>query len=311
MKTSRRHFIREIVAGAGTMFFSVRANAVNSVEDFTGYPDRVGMLVDLSLCIGCRKCEEACKQANQLPPVTVPLEDKSVFDLPRRTDAEHYTVVNRFNSGQVDKPPVYVKKQCMHCEEPACASACLVGALTKSKEGAVVYNKDVCLGCRYCMIACPFGIPAYEYHNSTSPQVRKCTLCYERIKKGQTPACVAICPNEAITFGKRSDLIKLAQEKIIKNPGKYQDHIYGLTEAGGTSWLYISEVPFATIGFPPNLGTKPFADYTRGFLSAVPVVFVAWPALLGGFYLFTKSRQQSLGKRASLDGREALNDETD
>lgn len=301
MKTSRRNFIREIAAGAGTMLFSLRANAVDPVEDFTGHPDRIGMLVDLSLCIGCRKCEEACKQANHLPPPTVPLEDKSVFEQPRRTDAEHYTVVNRFVSDQPDEPPVFVKKQCMHCEEPACASACLVGALTKSREGPVLYNKDICLGCRYCMIACPFSIPAYEYHNATTPQVRKCTLCYERIKDGQMPACAAICPNEAITFGKRTDLIKLAEEKIIRNPGKYQDHIYGVTEAGGTSWLYLSEVPFATIGFPMDLGTKPFPDYTRGFLSAVPVVFVVWPALLGGFYLFSKNRQQRLSKADDLD----------
>jgi len=306
MKSNRRHFIRDIAAGAGTLFFGGQAVAGDSVEDFTGYPDRVGMLVDLSLCIGCRKCEEACKQSNQLPPVTVPLEDKSIFEHHRRTDAENYTVVNRFASDQPDKPPVYVKKQCMHCEEPACASACLVGALTKSKEGPVLYNKNVCLGCRYCMIACPFYIPAYEYHNPASPKIRKCTLCYERITNGGVPACAAICPNEAITFGKRADLIKLAGEKFMKHPGKYQDHIYGVTEAGGTSWLYISEVPFATIGFPTDLGERPFPDFTRGFLSAVPVVFVVWPALLGGFYLFAKNRERQLNGNASpaLDGKE-------
>jgi len=197
---------------------------------------------------------------------------------------------NRFPPPEAGKPPVFVKKQCMHCNEPACASACLVGAFTKSKEGAVLYNKDVCLGCRYCMIACPFGIPAYQYHNPTSPKVRKCTLCYERTKKGESPACAGICPPEAITFGKRHDLIRLAAEKIRLHPGQYQDQIYGLTEAGGTSWLYISAVPFADLGFPMNIGTKPFADYTRGFLSAVPVVFTVWPALLGGFHLFSKNR---------------------
>jgi Fe-S-cluster-containing dehydrogenase component len=306
MKKSRRHFLTQIAAGAGAVCCGPQAVAGTSVEDFTGYPDRVGMLVDLSLCIGCRKCEEACKQSNQLPPVTVPLEDKSVFERHRRTDAENYTVVNQFPSDQPDKPPVYVKKQCMHCEEPACASACLVGALKKSPEGAVTYNKDICIGCRYCMIACPFNIPAYEYHNPTYPKVRKCTLCYERITNGGMPACAAICPTEAITFGKRAELIKMAGEKILKHPGKYQDHIYGVTEAGGTSWLYLSEVPFATIGFPANLGPRPFADYTRGFLSAVPVVFVAWPALLGGFYLFTKNRQPQLkgDARPALDGKE-------
>ncbi len=306
MKSTRRDFIRAMAAGAGTVCLGSSASAVSSVEEFSGYPDRVGMLVDLSLCIGCRKCEEACKRSNELPPVSVPLEDKSVFEQVRRTDADNYTVVNRFGGTEPDQNPVYVKKQCMHCEEPACASACLVGALKKSREGPVVYNKDICLGCRYCMIACPFYIPAYEYHNPTSPKIRKCTLCYERIKSGGMPACAEICPNEAITFGKRSELINLARERILKSPGKYQDHIYGVQEAGGTSWLYLSEVPFATLGFPMQLGVKPFPEYTRGFLSAVPVVFVVWPALLGGFYLFAKNREQALaeGDNPAGNGKE-------
>jgi Fe-S-cluster-containing dehydrogenase component len=302
MKHHRRHFFKRMAAGTGTVLFGLRAHAGTSVEDFPGYAERFGLLMDLSLCIGCRKCEEACKQANQLPPSPVPLEDKSIFERERRTDAENYTVVNRYAPRQPDSPPVFTKKQCMHCSEPACASACLVGAFTKTKEGAVRYNKDICLGCRYCMIACPFSIPAYEYHNPTSPQVRKCTLCPDRVKQGEAPACASICPREAITFGKRTDLIKLAAEKMARHPGKYQDHLYGLNEAGGTTWLYLSEVPFATIGFPTNLGTKPFAEYTRGFLSAVPVVFVVWPALLGGFHLFSQSRSRTLREATGPDG---------
>jgi formate dehydrogenase iron-sulfur subunit len=335
MKDNRRQFLARLAAGVGAVCFTAKADDRASVEGFTGYPDRVGMLVDLSLCIGCRNCEEACKQANHLPPVSVPLGDKSVFDHVRRTDVGNYTVVNRFiprsaglRPGELVKDPkragsesgapignespeaapVYVKKQCMHCNEPACVSACLVGAMTKSKEGPVRYNPDLCIGCRYCMIACPFSIPAFEYHNPTSPKISKCTLCYDRIKDGQIPACAAHCPTEAITFGKRSDLIKLAGEKIVQNPGKYQDHIYGLTEVGGTSWLYLSKVPFAELGFPMGLGTKPFADYTWGFLSVVPVVFVVWPALLGGFYLFTKSRQEHLDEDAGPNANKKGNE---
>ena len=193
MKGNRRRFLEGIAASGGALLFSVPTSASNSVEYFPGWPERFGMLMDLSLCIGCRKCEEACKSANQLPPVKVPLEDQSVFDRQRRTDAENYTVVNRYPNPLQDRPPVHVKKQCMHCEEPACASACLVGALSKSPEGAVVYNEKICLGCRYCMIACPFYIPAYEYFNPTSPKVRKCTFCYERIARKETPACAKIC----------------------------------------------------------------------------------------------------------------------
>ncbi len=308
MKSTRRHFFKTMATGAGTMLLGPSAKAMSSVEQFNGYPERVGMLVDLSLCIGCRRCEEACKRANQLPPVEAPLNDSSVFEHTRRTDAENYTVVNRFANPQPNQPAVYVKKQCMHCEEPACASACLVGALRKTKEGPVVYNPDICLGCRYCMIACPFYIPAYEYHNPTSPKVRKCTLCYERIKAGGMPACAEICPVEAITFGKRSDLIKLAQAQILNNPGEYQNHIYGLDEVGGTTWLYISKVPFAKLGFPTDVGTTPFPEYTRGFLSAVPVVFVVWPALLGGFHLFANNRQPA---PAQEDGVTRNDEETE
>jgi NAD-dependent dihydropyrimidine dehydrogenase PreA subunit len=188
----------------------------------------------------------------------------------------------------------------MHCNEPACASACLVGALKKTPEGAVVYNKDICLGCRYCMIACPFNVPAYEYHDAFAPQVCKCDLCHERfITDHEPPACVSICPQEVMVFGKRDDLIDLARERIALHPEKYQDHIYGINEAGGTSWLYLSEVPFEDLGFPMDLGTKPYPEYTRGFLSMVPGVLILWPALLGGFHAFMKSREKAAGQEAT------------
>ena len=152
----------------------------------------------------------------------------------------------------------------MHCNEPACASACLVGALTKTPEGPVTYNKDVCIGCRYCMIACPFNVPAYEYHDAFAPQVQKCNMCQERfLKTKKPPACLSICPQEVMTFGKRKDLIDIGRERITNHPGKYQDHIYGINEAGGTSWLYLSSIPFADLGFPTDLGTKAYPEYTR------------------------------------------------
>ena len=94
------------------------------------------------------------------------------------------------------------------------------------------------------MIACPFEIPTYEYDEAFTPRVMKCTMCFERVKEKKLPGCVESCPNEALTFGKRKDLIKIARERIKKYPGRYQDHIYGEAEMGGTSWLYLSGVPF-------------------------------------------------------------------
>lgn len=262
------------------------------------------MLTDLSLCVGCRKCEWACNEVNGLPNQPIEAyEDASVFEESRRTSAAKFTVVNRFEpTGSID--PVYVKKQCMHCFEPACASACLVRAFSKKPEGPVLYNNKVCIGCRYCMIACPFSVPAYEYADAFSPEVKKCTMCFERFtKEGEKPACASICPREAITFGKRSSLLKLAREKIRSNPDRYVDHIYGEHEVGGTNWLYLSPVPFEELGFRTDLGETPYPEMTKPFLSAVPLVLSIWPMLLMGSYAFTKKRER---KEQSTDVQERV-----
>jgi formate dehydrogenase iron-sulfur subunit len=292
MGISRRKFLKAAAAAGGAGLVG-KSKLASGVEHFTGYPDRFGVLTDVTRCVGCRTCEAACNEINKLPPPKVPFDDQSVFEKTRRTDERTYTVVNRYPNPKPGGPPIYVKHQCRHCDEPACASACLVAAFTKTPEGPVTYNKGVCVGCRYCMTACPFYVPAYEYNDPFSPEIKKCTMCYDaRVSKGGIPACVEACPMEAMTFGKRSDLLRVAKKRIIENPGRYIDHIYGEHEVGGTCWLYISGVPFEQIGFPTDLGTKPYPELTRGFLSMVPGVLVIWPALLGGFYMFTQRREQ-------------------
>lgn len=290
---SRREFVKGAAAFGGCLFLTtLLGNPYEAhASDLSGWPERFGMLTDITRCIGCRRCEEACNRENNLPDPAVPFEDKSVFEEKRRTDAQTYTVVNRYADPKTGEP-VYTKIQCNHCTEPACASACPVGALKKSPEGPVIYNEAVCIGCRYCMTACPFYIPAFEYHDTTTPAIQKCFMCSERLAEGKVPACATECPVEAITFGKRSDLLKIARERIRAHPEKYIDHIYGEREAGGTDWLYLSGVPFRELGFPEGLGEKPLPELTRGFLSAVPVVLVTWPAVLGGLYLFNRQRRQ-------------------
>ncbi|GAB4298957.1 MAG: hypothetical protein Kow0090_14410 [Myxococcota bacterium] len=261
MKIDRRGFLRFAIA-SGVLTFAARANG--NEKGKSANDDSLGALMDITLCIGCRKCEQACNQANNLPPPKVSFEDKSVFEKERRMTAEAYTVVNQYIPKDGDKPlcehPVYVKLQCMHCNDPACVSACIVGALTKERNGAVIYDKDKCIGCRYCMVACPFQVPAYEYFNPLTPQVRKCTFCFDRLKKGERPACVSVCTTEAIAFGKRSELLELAKTRLKDRPERYTDVIYGEKEVGGTSWMYLSPVPFEKIGFlklpetaPPRL----------------------------------------------------------
>ena len=195
----------------------------------------------------------------------------------------------------------FAKTQCMHCVEPACASGCVVKALEKTASGPVVYHTDRCLGCRYCMIACPFGVPKYEFKSAT-PLVKKCTFCAERQAKGLAPACTEVCPSGALQFGARAELLEEAKKRIYQNPEKYVHKIYGEDEAGGTSWLYISDVPFESLTLPQGIGKKSYPELADGALSAVPFVITLWPPLLMGMYTFSKRRDEVAAREG--DGRQ-------
>jgi len=294
MKLDRRNFFKVMGAATGaTLTARPRDAAARSLK---APPDAYGCLVDLTRCVGCRKCEEACNTVNALPPPDRSFEDPTVLNTLRRPDEKAYTVVNRYFPGTRDTQnqlvPAFVKIQCMHCQDPACASACIVGALTKEANGSVHYDVSKCIGCRYCMVACPFEIPAYEYQDPITPRVMKCTFCFDRIsKEGGLPGCAEICPTEAITFGKRSTLLKVAKDRIEKNPAKYLDKIYGEREVGGTSWMYISGVPFEKLGFisVPDQPTPKLSETIQHTLFSYlwsPIVLFG---LLGGI-MWTSNR---------------------
>jgi Fe-S-cluster-containing dehydrogenase component len=254
MGIDRRDFLK-IMGVSGATAIAGSARSAHGWQS-KAPPDPFGCLVDLSRCVGCRKCELACNEVNHLPTPKNRFDDLRVLDEKRRPDEGTYTVINRYHPGKIDDrgqlSPFFVKVQCLHCQDPACVSACIVGALTKKENGAVHYDVGKCIGCRYCMVACPFEIPAYEYHDPLTPKVQKCTFCYERIvRPGGKPACAAICPVEAITFGKRDKLLEVAHGRISGNPATYIDHVYGEHEAGGTSWIYLSPVPFEDVGLIP------------------------------------------------------------
>lgn len=297
MKVSRRRFLATVGATAALAAQPAAARAWESRAP----EDPYGCLVDLTRCIGCRKCELACKEVNSLPDPKEPFDAAWVMDTERRPDAAAFTVVNRYYTGRLDdrdKPvPTFVKVQCMHCQDPACASACITGALAKQENGTVHYDVSKCIGCRYCMVACPFQIPAYEYNEALMSRVRKCTFCYERVvEKGEMPGCASICPTEAITFGKRNDLLRIARQRIAKDPGQYIDHIYGEHEVGGTSWLYISNVPFEKAGFITNLPLDPPSKRTESIQHSLFSYLwspVALFAALGGVMAMTGGASNS------------------
>lgn len=297
MELNRRNFMKfTTVAGAGGLTAAVKKAHANHNKPIS--PDWYGVLIDTTICIGCRKCEWACNNVNKLPNKPLEeFEDKSVFKKMRRPDAGAYTVVNQYDNPKNPEKPYSVKVQCMHCNDAACVSACIVGALTKDqKTGAVIYDPWKCIGCRYCMAACPFQIPAYEYHNALAPQVRKCTFCFERISTdGKVPACVSICPVEALTFGKREDLIKLARERIAIEPDRYIDHIYGEHELGGTSWMYLSGKPMEEMDMK-KFKDRPIPSYTEPLQHAIFKNFVppvSLFAFLGGIMWLFKNKEEA------------------
>ncbi|HIJ89632.1 MAG: 4Fe-4S dicluster domain-containing protein [Desulfobulbaceae bacterium] len=294
---NRRSFLKGgLAGGAAIAAVGTSKQALAGTQSFGGYPDSMGVLVDLTKCVGCRTCEAACNKEQGLPEPDKPFDDPSVFDerreggLPRRTSEKAYTVVQKYDVPGREHP-LFRKVQCNHCNEPACLTSCFVNAYRKTPEGAVMYDPTVCVGCRTCMVACPFYIPAYSYSSATNPVVKKCIMCYEtRLKFGRPPACVEACPQEVMTFGKRKDLLKLAHQRISEKPEAYVDHVYGETEVGGTAWLYMSDVPFDQIGYDTHLGTQPIINYVKEFLAIVPMVLTIWPALFTGFHLLSNRK---------------------
>jgi Fe-S-cluster-containing dehydrogenase component len=251
-----------------------------------------GILMDLTKCIGCRTCEKVCAHFHDRPaPDDI---ETPVTELPvRPTSDTQWTVVNALETsgGQV-----MIKRQCMHCLVPACTAACLTKALVKTPEGPVIWRSDKCMGCRYCMLSCPFDMPKFEY-DSPNPQIQKCRMCWERLQEDEVPACCDFCAGEALTFGKRSELLDLARARIAESPDKYVHHIYGEHEAGGTSFLYISPVPFEELGLPTNLGDRPLPEATGSFMSSVPLVLTLWPAFLVALYWATKPPENDVPEK--------------
>ncbi len=299
----RRKFLSMLgIAGVATAAAPMASQAA-STQSFSGHPDAYGVLHDSTLCIGCRKCEAGCAEVNNLPKPEKPFDDLTVLDQKRRTDFKTFTVVNKYkvNVDGKDKD-VFRKQQCNHCQEPACASACFVKAFTKNSDGSVTYSPSWCVGCRYCMIACPFYVPTYDYGNVWNPLVYKCTMCHPRIQEGKRPGCVDACPKGALVFGKRKDLVRLAHERINSKPGQYVDYVYGEKEMGGTNWLYIAGVPAQDLGMP-QLGATSAPELTSGALGAVAMVAGMWPVLLGGAYAITKRKE----KVAAQEQKEAVN----
>ena len=244
------------------------------------------ILTDVTKCIGCEKCVEACVNTNKLG-------EYRPGAAPTRQEIGDGLSAIRWTSIIAKPGKRFVRNQCRHCLEPACVSACLVGAMKKSPEGPIIYDRSICIGCRYCMVACPFGIPRYDW-SSPVPYVNKCTMCFSRLREGKQPACVEACPENATIFGDRDELLAEAASRLKAEPKKYVPHIYGEYEVGGTSVMYISdiELDFFNLsrnsagelpkGLPKSLPQQPLPELTNAVMGAVPFVGLGMVALSGG-----------------------------
>lgn len=298
-KCSRRSFLKLFGAGGAMALLSANPAQAAEVVGQLRKEEAMGVLVDTTLCVGCRLCETACNEVNGLPKPKVAFEDDdSLFDQHRDSTPTAFTVVNKYTTSKGVE--ITRKQQCMHCIEPACSSACIIRAMEKRTNGAVTYRDDLCLGCRYCMIACPFDVPKFEY-SKASPLIKKCTFCFERQERGELPGCVEACPQEALKFGRRPELLEEARKRIHDTPDAYVHHIYGEHEAGGTSWLYLAGAPFETLGLP-ELSNQDYPELTSGAMGTVPAVLLIWPALLAGFHYLSHHKGEAHDENSRRHG---------
>ncbi len=241
METDRRSLLKGIAA---TTALTVLPAAAEARERRTAPADAVGLLYDTTRCIGCKACVVACKEANGMPADTDGYGD-GLYDAPESLNEYTKNVIQLYEEGGERS---FVKKQCMHCIDPACVGACMLGALNKREYGLVSWDPSLCIGCRYCQMACPFNVPKFQW-SKRAPKIVKCELCRHRLAEGKEPACSEVCPRQAVIFGKYTDLLKDARRRLEDHPDRYVPKIYGEHDLGGTQVLYLSHVPFEKLGF--------------------------------------------------------------
>ncbi|MBD3873533.1 MAG: hydrogenase 2 operon protein HybA [Acidobacteria bacterium] len=272
MTMDRRTLLKgAAAAGAGAAVSAATTAEASSVRP-TAPPDAVGMLYDATLCIGCRACVTACKTANNMPG--------NLYDPPNDLNGETKNIIKLYEE---DGEKSYMKQQCMHCIDPGCVNACMIGAFKKREFGIVTWDKDRCIGCRYCQVACPYNIPKFQW-DTPVPEIVKCELCNHMLARGEEPGCVQACPKEAVIFGTYEELLADARQRVADHPERYYPagapQIFGDTEGGGTQVLYLAGVDFEKLGLP-KLGDDGVGVQMRAIQHGIYRGFIAPVALYG------------------------------
>lgn len=296
MGISRRGALKVMAAATASTVATLRGRPANAAA-VVARPDAVGLLYDATRCIGCKACMVACNQANDLPPDTA--LSGGLSQMPVDLNGRTKNIIKLYKdpaSGEYS----FVKRQCMHCLDPACTSACMLGALQKREYGVVSYDPDLCIGCRYCQMVCPFNVPKFEW-SKVLPKIVKCELCRHRLAKGLDPACAEVCPTGAVIFGKYTDLLADAHRRLEQHPRRYVQKVYGEAEVGGTQVLYLAHVDFAKVGLPaytsepvPTAVREVFQEIYQGIVPPVALY-----ALLAA--VLTRSRRRLTGEGSETE----------
>jgi formate dehydrogenase beta subunit len=298
MKVDRRTAFKIFAAGCAGLAGVRKAHAMAAQST----SEKVGLLYDTTRCIGCKACVSACSDANGLSPD--PGVSAGLYQAPEALNAHTKNIIKLYRAADGHEWS-YMKQQCMHCVDPACVMACPLSALTKGDFGIVSWNGTTCLGCRCCQIACPYNVPKFEW-SQVNPKIVKCEMCRDRLKLGQEPACTAVCPRQAVVFGKREDLLADAHQRIASSPGKYYaNRVYGERDGGGTQSLYLSHVSFAKLGLP-DLGDRSVASGVRAVQETIyqhgvtPIVF--YSAMVAITHKVWTGHRQHAEKEAAESG---------
>ena len=300
----RRNFLKTALGGG--LVLATGANSASASTQEKLPPKAVGILYDSNLCIGCQACMSACKEANDMPAEFI--GDQRIWDNPTGLSSKTLNIIKMHKEGNEIN---YVKKQCMHCNEPACVNACPVSAMQKDKQtGIVTYDKNACLGCRYCQIACPYNVPKFEWEDPF-PRLYKCQLCDHLLKKGDYSACCSACPTGASLFGPVKKLKKEAKRRLQMTPGKtykfpvnhiekkqtvtheakqYVQHIYGAEELGGSQCMLLAGTDFQNLGFP-DLRDKSYVSDLHGISKGLYKYMLYPVAALAGLIYLAKRRE--------------------